>query len=218
MARSPARLVPVVLAVAGLLAAACAGASPPGAIPSATAGPGDPAPAAEVAPTEPKYAATQVLVAWAGAASAPASVTRTEAEAQARAVEVWRRATAGEPLEDLAPTMSDATSAPRGGGIGVYRTGTLVPAFERAVAALAIGEVSRPFATPYGWHVVRRDAIREIEARHVLVTWKGAWRSGATRTRDEARARLIHIKRGGRREEPSWDSRPVPVQCRHSAR
>jgi len=43
-------------------------------------------------------------------------------------------------------------------------------------------------------------------------------RPGARGTRDEARARLIHIKRGGRREEPSWDSRPVPVQCRHSAR
>ena len=44
--------------------------------------------------------------------------------------------------------------------------------------------------TPFGWHVVRRDAIQEATAAHILVSWKGAWRSKATISRDEARARI----------------------------
>jgi hypothetical protein len=189
------RLVASIVAVTGLVATACAsgGSTEPNVAVSAVAEDGGPKPAAEATPSEAKYAATQVLVSWRGAASAPEGVARTEAEARARAVEVWRRATAGEPLEGLARELSDAPSAPRGGSVGTWRTGTMVPAFERAVAALEIGAISRPFATPYGWHVVRRDAVHEIEARHILVTWEGAWRSGASRSKEQARARAEQV-------------------------
>jgi peptidyl-prolyl cis-trans isomerase SurA len=139
---------------------------------------------------EPKYAATEVLIRFAGAAGAPATVTRSEAEAKARAEEVYRRASAGEALETLAKTMSEGPAGPRGGQLGVYRTGTMVPEFESAVARVSVGALAPPFRTAFGWHVVRRDPVVEITARHLLVTYTGAWRSTSTRTKEQARARI----------------------------
>lgn len=69
----------------------------------------------------------------------------------------------------------------------------MVPEFEAAVSKVAVGALTEPFRTPFGWHVVRRDAVVEIAARHVLVSYAGAWRSSATRTKEQARARAEEI-------------------------
>jgi peptidyl-prolyl cis-trans isomerase SurA len=151
--------------------------------------PDGPLPADEIEPTEASYAATHVLVAFVGAARAPATVTRTEGEARALAVDVYEQAAAGAALEALAHEHSDSPEAQRGGHVGVYRVSTMMPTFERAVAAVAVGEITRPFRTPLGWHVARRDAVVQARARHILVAFDGAWRSASTRTRDEARTR-----------------------------
>lgn len=185
----PRTLVPALaLAFGWALACGSGGATPPS--PATDAVPV----AASAEPTEPTYAATQVVIAYAGAAQAPAAVTRTEAEAKALADQVWRRAKAGEPIESLARELSDAPSAGRGGIVGTWRTTTMVPAFERAVAAVKVGEVTAPFETPFGWHVVRRDAVVEIAARHLLVAYAGAWRSPSTRTKAEAQARIANAQ------------------------
>lgn len=146
--------------------------------------------AALAVPTEEKYAGSEILVSHTGAAGAPAGLTRTEAEAHAKIEDLWRQLEAGASFEALARGSSDGTEAARGGALGTWRTGTMVPEFESAVAAISVGQITRPFHTAFGWHVARRDAVIEIVARHVVVTWAGAWRSGATRTRDQARARI----------------------------
>jgi peptidyl-prolyl cis-trans isomerase SurA len=148
------------------------------------------APAPLPTPTEPKYAATHVLVAWKGAVRAPATAERTEKQARALAESLRQRARAGEDFEALAREYSDGPSAPRGGRLGVYLTGTMVPEFEAAVASVEVGEIGPLARTPFGWHVVRRDAVVEAEFAHIVVSWKGAWRSGAERSREEARARI----------------------------
>ncbi len=157
----------------------------------------EPAPALVVEPpppplpvaTEARYAATHVLIAWRGAAHAPASVHRTEPEARALAEELRARAESGESLDALARAYSDDPSAPRGGDLGVYRTGTMVPAFELAVAAVAPGALAPLVRTPFGWHVVRRDAVVEVEVAQVLIAFEGAHRASTKRTRAEAQAR-----------------------------
>lgn len=157
--------------------------------------------APEATVTDPrKVAASEVLILYRGAADAPASVLRTPDEARALALEVFRRAQAGEPFEALARAHSEGPAAPRGGRLGVWRLGTMLPDLERAVLAVEIGAVAAPFQTPFGWHVVRRDAVIEIEARHILVTWSGAWRAPSSRTRDDALARAnaaLEALRGG---------------------
>jgi peptidyl-prolyl cis-trans isomerase SurA len=44
--------------------------------------------------------------------------------------------------------------------------------------------------TPFGIHLVRRDAVVQARASHIVVRWKGAWRSTQTRTKAEASARI----------------------------
>jgi len=153
-----------------------------------------PLPEPTAVPTEERYAATHVLVAWDGAAGLDGPVGRDEAEARSLAEEIHRSAVAGADLEELAREHSSCPSAPRGGRLGVYLTGTMVPAFESAVASVGVGQLGPLVRTPFGYHVVRRDAVVQARAAHVLVAWDGALRSGATRSRDEARARIEEVQ------------------------
>ncbi|MFT4627613.1 MAG: hypothetical protein ACI8PZ_006300 [Myxococcota bacterium] len=156
-----------------------------------------PAPVArEVTPEPPppapdghRYAASHVLVAWHGAAGAATEVTRTESDARDLALAIHARALAGEPVEQLARELSDGPSGPRGGGLGAYETGTMIPAFEAAVASVEPGSIAPLVRTPFGFHVARRDPVEIVRAAHLVVPWSGAWRSTATRTKSEARAR-----------------------------
>lgn len=135
--------------------------TPPSA-PVAAPAPAEP-PAAPAAPELPpgleRLAATDVRVAWRGAVGAPASVTRDEAEARALADAIYRRVLAGEPIEALAREHSDDPSGPRGGHLGAWRVGLMVPEYEAALAAVPVGGVTAPVRTPFGWHVARRDPV-----------------------------------------------------------
>src|SRR5690606_35632768 len=78
-------------------------------------------------PTGPRHAGRPGLGAWVGARGAGPRVTRGRDEALAPARELHGRAVAGEPFAELARRWSDDSSAPRGGRLGVYRTGTWAP-------------------------------------------------------------------------------------------
>lgn len=108
------------------------------------------------APDEVRYAASHVLVGFAGSRSAS---DRPRDEALALALDLRRRALEGEPFAELARRWSDDPSAPRGGRLGVYLTGTYDAAFERAVASVASGAVGPVVETPWGFHVVRREPV-----------------------------------------------------------
>ncbi|MBT3222610.1 MAG: hypothetical protein HN348_26340, partial [Proteobacteria bacterium] len=138
-------------------------------------------------PTEERYAASHILIAHRHAVNAPQSAARSKAEALELAESIHQRIIGGEPLEELAKEHSDGPSGPRGGNLGVYQTGTMVPSFESAVASVSIGEIGPIAETPFGFHIVRRDGIVEFEVSHILVRFTGAWRSNVTRTKEEAR-------------------------------
>lgn len=136
-----------------------------------------------------EYAATHVLLSFEGAVGAPEQ-TRTYAEARAEADALLAKARAGTPLEDLAREHSDGPTAARGGSVGVFLAGTMEPAFERAVASVEPGDLVVLVESPYGVHLVRRDAVERIGASHLVVSWEGCERSAATRNREEALARI----------------------------
>jgi len=138
-------------------------------------------------PLEARYGASHILISWEGAPRSTA--TRSEVEAAALARDLHQQVLDGADLAELARTHSDGPSGPRGGSLGVYATGTMVPSFERATASVDVGEIAPLVKSPFGWHIIRRDAVREAHAAHVLVSWEGAWRSKQTRTKAEARAR-----------------------------
>lgn len=70
--------------------------------------------------------------------------------------EVHSRATAGEPFEDLAREFSeDRATAEEGGEIGWVREGAVSRRFSEQVFGMEEGEVSEPFETEFGFHVVK---------------------------------------------------------------
>jgi len=77
---------------------------------------------------------------------------------------------AGSSFEDVAAQYSDDASAARGGDLGWIGRGMMVPEFEEAVFALAIGEISGVVPSRFGFHIIRldeRDGER-VRARHIL--------------------------------------------------
>lgn len=83
----------------------------------------------------------------------------------------------GADFAELARLNSDDASASRGGDLGWVLPGDTVPPFEQAMNELAIGEVSTPVRTPFGYHLIevlgRRTADvtidrKRLQARRVL--------------------------------------------------
>jgi peptidyl-prolyl cis-trans isomerase C len=48
----------------------------------------------------------------------------------------------------------DKTSGAKGGDLGKFGQGRMVPEFEREAFALKAGELSKPIKTQYGWHII----------------------------------------------------------------
>lgn len=77
-------------------------------------------------------------------------------EARQRLNQVRERIINGEDFAMLARTHSDDKgSAAEGGSLGWVNPGTMVPQFENAMNKLKPGEISKPFTTRYGWHIVQ---------------------------------------------------------------
>ena len=71
----------------------------------------------------------------------------------------------GEDFAGIASTASeDPGSAPDGGDLGWAGPGTFVPEFDKAVADLKIDEISQPFKTRYGWHIVQMLGTRTYDS------------------------------------------------------
>ncbi|MCL2726467.1 MAG: peptidyl-prolyl cis-trans isomerase [Polyangiaceae bacterium] len=101
--------------------------------------------------------ARHVLIQYMGSERAGSEVLRTREQALALAEEVLRRARAGEDLGRLAVEYSDEpNAAARGGSLGRFGQGQMVPAFEAAAFKLKVGEISDVVATPFGFHVIQR--------------------------------------------------------------
>lgn len=78
-----------------------------------------------------------------------------DTSAQARIDAVSRRIASGESFERVAIDVSeDPNSAPDGGELPWFTEGELPPEFDATAASLSIGEVSAPFRTRFGWHVI----------------------------------------------------------------
>lgn len=136
-----------------------------------------------------RISARHLVIAYQGSAAADPALRRTRAEAEAQARQALERARAGEPLPDLARSLSDGPSAPRGGDLGPFGQGVMDARFEAAAFRLAVGELSDVVETPFGFHVIERTPLDEVHVAHILVQHADAQRTVSDRTVDEARAR-----------------------------
>jgi peptidyl-prolyl cis-trans isomerase SurA len=93
--------------------------------------------------------------------------------AEKRIQEIHGRLKAGENFEELARKYSeDQTSRSKGGELPEFGTGSrqrMVPEFEDVAFSLRTdGDYSEPFQTAYGWHIVKRNSLKDLEPFDVL--------------------------------------------------
>lgn len=80
----------------------------------------------------------------------------SQEDARLRLVDILRRIKAGEDFASLAKASSDdKAAAAEGGSLGWVSPGKMVPAFEEEMDKLKPGEISEPFLTQFGWHIVQ---------------------------------------------------------------
>ena len=85
-------------------------------------------------------------------------------ETEDQAKKIRERIRKGESFEKLAETFSkDKGSASKGGDIGYFGSGQMVPEFERAVMGLKTNEISEPVKTRFGYHIIKLADVAKGE-------------------------------------------------------
>ena len=84
-------------------------------------------------------------------------------KAKTKVDELYAKVKAGEDFAQLAKTYSDdKSSGAKGGELPMFGPGRMPIEFEQASFALQTnGDVSMPFVTKYGWHIVKRLSKKE---------------------------------------------------------
>lgn len=76
---------------------------------------------------------------------------------------ILERINKGEKFEKLAEMSKDTASAKKGGDLGYFGRGQMVPEFEQAALSLKPGEVSGPVKTRFGYHIIKLADIQKGE-------------------------------------------------------
>ena len=84
-----------------------------------------------------------------------------EAAAKAKAEDLLKQIKDGAGFAELAKANSGCPSSARGGDLGFFSRGRMVPAFEEAAFALEVGQVSDIVETRFGYHIIKATDRKE---------------------------------------------------------
>lgn len=96
-----------------------------------------------------------------------------EEEARKKLLDLRERLLKGENFTELAMKNSEDQSAQYNGGeLGYVGRGAMVPEFEAQAFKLKLGEISQPFKSPFGFHIMQLIDRRgnEYNSRHILIS------------------------------------------------
>jgi len=102
----------------------------------------------------PQIRASHILLMFRG--SARSTATRSQQDAATAIAEIRDQITEGGDFALLAERYSDCPSSEDGGDLGHFGPGAMVPEFDQAAFALAVGEVSPVVETEFGYHLIKR--------------------------------------------------------------
>lgn len=87
---------------------------------------------------------------------------RTKAEAKAKIDAIAVRLKQGEDFAKIAKTESEDPGSKQNGGEYTFGHGQMVPEFEQKAFTLAVGQISEPFETRYGYHILKVEDRKPV--------------------------------------------------------
>jgi peptidyl-prolyl cis-trans isomerase D len=109
--------------------------------------------------TQEQRQASHILIQLAAGADEE-TVNRAKAEAE----DLLKQIRDGGDFAELAKQHSDDPgSAAQGGDLGFFARGSMVPDFEKSVFSMAVGDVSEPVHTQFGFHIIKLTEVRGSE-------------------------------------------------------
>jgi parvulin-like peptidyl-prolyl isomerase len=104
--------------------------------------------------------ARHILIAFKGSPAAQEGKPElTEEQARAKAEDIRKQLAGGASFDELAKKESDDVgSGARGGDLGEFGRGQMVPEFEKAAFDAKVGEVTPVIRTQFGFHIIKVDS------------------------------------------------------------
>ena len=75
-------------------------------------------------------------------------------DTEEQCLELKKQIEAGEKFADLAAQHSSCPSGKKGGDLGTFGPGRMVPEFDKVVFSAPVGEVQGPVKTQFGYHLL----------------------------------------------------------------
>lgn len=123
------------------------------------------------------------------------SAILSDEDAKAKLEKLRERILKGEDFATLAKENSeDIGSMLAGGDLGWSRPGMFVPEFEQTMEKMAVGEISEPFRSQFGWHILQVQERREEDITDDLLRDKAARILTSRRFEDELQIWLREMR------------------------
>lgn len=123
------------------------------------------------------------------------SAILSEEEAQVRLQDIRRQVVSGGDFAEMAKKHSeDIASKLSGGDLGWSRPGMFVPEFEKALSETETGDISQPFRSQFGWHLLKVDDRRQEDISEEILRDKAARILASRRFEDELQIWLRELR------------------------